>query len=361
MARPGAGTSPATVTDTVTDTESIASPVIGDPGLERDIDALLDDLGVEANRPVVREILTSAIALARDDHDRLDLKITAAALEEMRRAFLVFKPFRDVRKVTIFGSARTRSTDAMYALARDLAAGLAAQGWMVVTGAGPGIMAAGAEGSGPEMSLGVNIRLPFEQQANEYNQDRSRLVTMKYFFTRKLMLVKESAGFACLPGGFGTLDETLELLTLMQTGKAEPAPVVLLDEPGGTYWLRFEQFVLDELLAHGLINPTDLDTWLRTSSVTEACEELTGFYANYHSLRYVGDRLVMRVQRAPDDELLARITAAARDITTDGQVLVSEPLPPERDDHPDLPRLVLRPVPRHHGGLHRLIDLVNEA
>ena len=356
MVRSPVGASPATWTDTT----SVAPPAVGDPGLERDIDALLDDLGVESNRAVVREILTSAIALAREDHDRLDLKITAAALEEMRRAFLVFKPFRDVRKATIFGSARTGRTDAMYGLARDLAAGLAAHGWMVVTGAGPGIMAAGAEGAGPEMSLGVNIRLPFEQEPNDA-QDRSRLVTMKYFFTRKLMLVKESAGFASLPGGFGTLDETLELLTLMQTGKAEPAPVVLLDEPGGSYWLHFEQFVIDELLAHGMINPTDLDTWLRTTSVTEACQELTGFYSNYHSLRYVGDRLVIRMHRAPDEDLLARIVAAAGPIATDGQVLVSGPLPPERDDVSDLPRLVLRPIPRHHGGLRRLIDLVNEA
>jgi uncharacterized protein (TIGR00730 family) len=349
-----------TETDTV-QTGTGPPPAISDPGLQRDIESLLDELGVGGLRGVVRDILTSALRLACEDHDRLDLKITAVALEEMRQAFLVFRPFRDVQKATVFGSARTRPEDPSYRLARELAAGLAQRGWMVVTGAGPGIMAAAAEGAGRSMSLGVNIRLPFEQQANEFVEDEARLVTMKYFFTRKLMLMKESAGFASLPGGFGTLDETLELLTLMQTGKAQPAPLVLAERPGGTFWSHFEGFVVDELLGAGMIAPADLRWWLRTTSVEEACEELTGFYANYHSLRYVGDRLVLRMRRRPSDELLARITEAARDVTVDGRVLRSGPLPPERDDVPHLARLVLRPVPRHQGRLRALIDLVNGA
>jgi uncharacterized protein (TIGR00730 family) len=333
----------------------------GDPGVDADLDRLLDDLGVVENRAVIREVFVSAVRLAQGGHTRLDLKITSAALEEMRQAFSILQPFRDVPKVTIFGSARTRSDDPAYALARDLARGLATEGWMVVTGAGPGIMAAGTEGAGPGMSLGVNIRLPFEQMANEFVEDQERLVTMKYFFTRKLMLIKESKGFVSLPGGFGTLDETFELLTLQQTGKSDPAPIVLLDKPGGTYWAGWERFVADEVEAGGMISPTDHQLWLNTTSVEAACDEITGFYANYHSQRYVGDRLVIRMQRSLDADTLDRINRTCGDLTTDGRITRSGPLPPERDDHPELARLLLRYAPRHYGRLRPLIDLINSG
>ena len=335
----------------------------GDAALDADLVQLLDDVGADVNRNLLLEILVSAMRLALADHSRLDLKITAAAIEEMRQAFALFEAFRDVPKVTIFGSARTRPDDPAYEAARDLASELAELGWMVVTGAGPGIMAAGTEGAGPDMSLGVNIRLPFEQVANGFSEDTDRLVTMKYFFTRKLMLIKESKGFVSLPGGFGTLDETYELLTLVQTGKADPTPIVLLDTPHGTYWRGWRHFVVTEVEAIGAISPSDHSLWFLTDDVGAACDEVTGFYANYHSLRYVGDRLVMRMQRPVDDELLTRISAAGADLTTDGRVTRTRALRPEveSDDVVDLARIMLRYTTRHYGKLRPIIDLVNQA
>src|SRR5687768_5608665 len=227
------------------------------PDIAERIDAFVDELSVRRNRDLVEDMVADVVELARQNGDRLDLKIASAALAEMRTAFAVFGPYRQVPKVTIFGSARTRRDDPLYAQTRDLAAALAAQGWMVITGAGPGIMAAGQEGAGRDMSFGINIRLPFEQGANEFIADDPKLVEMKYFFTRKLMLLKESDGFAVMPGGFGTLDETFELLTLIQTGKAEPSPIVLLEVEGGTYWHQFEEFVRHEVGRRGLIDDDD--------------------------------------------------------------------------------------------------------
>src|SRR5690606_27433829 len=216
----------------------------------------------------------TGIGLGLDGSDRLDLKITTAALSEMRAAFELFAPYTHIPKVTIFGSARTRAEDALYRQTTEVAAALAAKGWMVVTGAGPGIMQAAAEGAGPENSLGVSIRLPFEEKPNAIVGANARNVAMKYFFTRKLMLVKESRGFVCVPGGFGTLDEMFELLTLQQTGKAEPTPIVLLDAPGGTFWKGLERFVEDQLIPSGVISPHDLDRVLITDSVDAALEDI---------------------------------------------------------------------------------------
>ena len=198
------------------------------------------------------------MALATDDVDRLDLKIATAALAEMRDAFRVFAPYRDAPKVTIFGSARTQPDDPEYDQARQVAAELAGHGWMVVTGAGPGIMAAGMEGAGRERSIGVSIRLPFEQAANSIIAGDHKYVSMKYFFTRKLMLIKESKAFISLPGGFGTLDETFELLTLTQTGKGLPVPIVFLDMPGDTYWVAVKAFIEEQLVSRGLVSPHDI-------------------------------------------------------------------------------------------------------
>src|SRR5215210_7154882 len=276
----------------------------GDSDLDERLVEVLRAAGADRDVDQLFEILVSVVKLAGDDADRLNLKITNAALKEMREAFNVFAPYCDVPKVTIFGSARTLPEDPLYLQTRDLAATLAAAGWIIVTGAGPGIMSAGAEGAGPEHSLGVNIRLPFEQPNPAFATD-NRLVTMKYFFTRKLMLMKESAGFAVLPGGFGTLDEVFELLTLLQTGKAAPAPIVLLEVPGGTYWRNWERFVRDEVVARGLVSPDDLVLLRITDDVATATQELLGFFRNYHSIRYVGARLIIRLRAAPTRAELA--------------------------------------------------------
>jgi uncharacterized protein (TIGR00730 family) len=332
----------------------------GDPELDRRLSELLDLVGATADRDQLFEILASAVGLAGDGADRLDLKITNAALAEMRRAFRVFAPWHDVPKVTIFGSARTRSDDPLYSQARDLAAALAGAGWMVVTGAGPGIMAAGAEGAGPDHTIGVNIRLPFEG-TNPFVGDNRKLVVMKYFFTRKLMLMKESAGFVVLPGGFGTLDETFELLTLLQTGKAAPAPIVLLDVPGGGYWRGWQDFVGHEVVGRGLAGPDDVGLCHLTDDVDDAVGHVLGFYRNYHSLRRVGSRLVIRLRAEPWPEELQELNRAFADLCVEGGIEASPPLPPEvaGNDHLELFRLVLAFDRMSYARLRALIDALN--
>jgi uncharacterized protein (TIGR00730 family) len=333
----------------------------GDDDLDARLVDLLDAAGATDDRDQLFEILASAVLLAGDGPDRLDLKITNAAIKEMREAFQMFAPYRDVSKVTIFGSARTRPDDPLYAQTHDLAAALADLGWMIITGAGPGIMAAGMEGAGRERAIGVLIRLPFEGGANDVIAGDDKLIEMKYFFTRKLMLIKESAAFVALPGGFGTLDETFELFTLVQTGKAMPVPIVLLDTPGGTYWKGWERFIVEEVAGNGMISAEDESLYLVTDSVSEAVEEIERFSRNYHSLRMVGDRLVIRLHAPPTREELDGLTEEFGDILTSGRIERTKPFPPEvsGQDHLDLPRIVLRFDNHGFGRLRSLIDALN--
>ena len=333
----------------------------GSPSLDAQLNELLDELGVRDNRDQIFEIMATVIRLAGDHPDRLDLKITNAALREMRQAFRVFAPYREVPKVTIFGSARTAPTDEAYAQARDVAHALAGRGWMVITGAGPGVMAAGLEGAGRAMSFGINIRLPFEQGANEFIANDPKLVEMKYFFTRKLMLMKESDGFIALPGGFGTLDEMLELLTLVQTGKAEPSPLVLLDHRGGHYWHAWDDFVHAEVASRGFIDEDDRALYRITDDCDAAVHEITSFYRNYHSRRFVGQRLVVRLRAEPTDEELERLNAQFGDICASGRIEKSGPLSAEIEDndHLNLARILFVFDRRQHGRFRLLIDALN--
>jgi uncharacterized protein (TIGR00730 family) len=326
-----------------------------------DLRAVMADAGITENTDLIARILATGVGLGLDGASRLDLKITTAALAEMRAAFQHFAPYAGVPKVTIFGSARTRPDDPVYRAAADVAAALAGRGWMVVTGAGPGIMQAAAEGAGPERSLGVSIRLPFEERPNAVIAENARNVAMKYFFTRKLMLVKESHGFVCVPGGFGTLDELFELLTLQQTGKAEPTPIVLLDKPGGTFWRGLERFVDEQLAGSGLISPDDFDRLLLTESVDDAAAAITDFWRNYDSLRWVGDRLVLRLKAEPTDAEVSALNDEFGPLLTSGRIERSGPLRAEADDEAraQLPRLVMQLSPIHVGSLHRLIRAVN--
>jgi uncharacterized protein (TIGR00730 family) len=326
------------------------------------LDELLDYFGVHANRDQLIEILETVERMAVGGTDRLDLKITNAALREMAEAFAMFAPYKTERKITMFGSARTLPTDPLYAHARDLAALLARHGWSTLTGAGPGIMAAGLEGAGPERSFGINISLPFEQGANDFIKDNPKLVSMKYFFTRKLLLIKESFAYAVLPGGFGTLDEAFELLTLLQTGKAEPAPVILLDVPGYSYWRKWNAFVLDELATRGLISPGDEHFYKIADTVEDAAAEVLGFYRNYHSLRWVGETLVLRIENRPTEEEVARLSEEFADIMRGPLRLLDGPLPPERreGDFPELPRLALNFDRMAYSRLRQLIDALNQ-
>jgi len=334
----------------------------GDPELDAKIVDLLDTLGVTANRDQLHEMLQTFARLARGHPDRLDLKIANAALREMYDGFEVFAPYRSTRKITMFGSARTLPSDPLYAQARDLASRLAALGWSTVTGAGPGIMAAGLEGAGPRNSFGINIRLPFEQEPNQFIVSDPKLVSMKYFFTRKLLLVKESDGYAVLPGGFGTLDESFELLTLLQTGKAQPAPVVLLEVPGGSYWHAWDRFVREEVAGRGLISPEDSSFFLITDDVLEAAAEILGFYRNYHSFRWVGGRLVLRLQARPTDREVATLSEEFKDLLQHGTMqLLPGPLPVEvrEDDHLELARVAFSFDRHSYAKLRQLIDALN--
>jgi uncharacterized protein (TIGR00730 family) len=334
----------------------------GDPEIDTLVMELLDRAGASVDRDQLFEILASGVGLAGDKADRLDLKITNAALQEMRDAFSMFAPYANESKVTIFGSARVQRDDPLYIQTVAVARALAERGWMVVTGAGPGLMEAGMEGAGREHAIGVLIRLPFESGANEVIAGDPKLTEMKYFFTRKLMLMKESDAFVALPGGYGTLDETFELLTLMQTGKAVPAPVVLLEMPGGTYWQGLERWLHDDVARHGLISPNDASLYKVTDSVEAAIDEIEGFYRNYHSLRFVGDRLVLRLHAPPTDEELAALNEQFADIVVRGSITRTEALTPEvtSKDNVELARLLLRFDRRSYGRLRQLIDALNQ-
>jgi uncharacterized protein (TIGR00730 family) len=323
--------------------------------------SIVKELGVSENVRLAEELVFEALGLIGDEPDTLNLKIATAALTEMRDAYEMFQPYKHERKVSIFGSARTKPEDPLYDQARRLAASLADRGWMTVTGAGPGIMQAGMEGAGRERSIGVSIRLPFESGANSIIAGDEKHVSMKYFFTRKLMLIKESQGFVCLPGGFGTLDEMFELLTLTQTGKGLPVPIVLLDEPDDPFWEGVDTFVRAQLIERGLVSPNDLTLYTITNSCDEAVETIDRFYSNYHSLRFVGDRLVLRLKQGPDDLQLDALNEQFGHLIESGSIERSEPSKAERRDE-DLityDRISLRFAKRGYAELISMIGVVN--
>lgn len=334
----------------------------GDPAIDARLVELLDHVDVE-DREHVFELMVSAIRLGREDVDRGELKLVAAAVKEFRYAFNVFAPYEGIPKCTVFGSARTTAGDPAYTCAHDFAAAIAAQGWMVITGAGPGIMEAAHAGAGADRSFGVNIVLPFEADANPVIADDPKLINFKYFFPRKVMFVKESHAFVMLPGGFGTMDEAFELLTLIQTGKSVPAPIVLLDPPGSTYWRRWKEFVELELRDEGLISDDDLALVMVTDSLDEAVEEVCRFYRCYHSIRFVGSRLVMRLHRRVDDDELAELNRRFGHIVERGEIERIDVTEAEaRDgDHVHLHRLAFRFDRRSWAGVRRLIDALNDA
>lgn len=302
--------------------------------------------------------------LQAEDTSEIDLKILSRTFKELRYAFKVFSPYRFDRKVTVFGSARTLPEQPAYQQAVEFGRKMAEMDWLVLTGAASGIMEAGHIGAGREKAMGVNIMLPFEQEANPVIAGDPKLVNMKYFFTRKLMFVKECHGFCMLPGGFGTLDEAFEVLTLMQTGKRELAPVVLLDAPGDDFWQEWHQFIQKRLLKDRMISEEDLALYTITDSVDDAVEEITHFYRNFHSQRFVKRNLVLRLQEKPSEEFLDSLNTEFSDILASGKIELSEALPEEADE-PEaksiahLPRLVMHFNRRNLGRLRMLIDALN--
>ena len=327
------------------------------PGDSQEIDPLPDDHIAD----LVQTIKESADKLAADGSSRGDLKLLSRAVRELRYAFKVFSPYRRQRKVTIFGSARTQPDEPAYQAAVELGRAMADNKWLVVTGAASGIMEAGHRGAGREHSMGLNIMLPFEQSANPIIAGDPKLVHMKYFFTRKLMFVKECDAVICLPGGFGTLDEAMEVVTLLQTGKRDMVPVVLLDPPGGLYWRGFDDFVRAHLMRGRMISPEDFSLYKLTDSVTDAVQEVLRFFRVYHSMRYVKQSLVFRLQEPLHPLRLEEINAQFTDILSEGRFTQSAALPVEKDE-PELlklPRLVFHFNRRSLGRLRQLIDLIN--
>jgi uncharacterized protein (TIGR00730 family) len=333
----------------------------GDPVIDQKIRAFLDDPAIEIeNEDRLHDILETTFRMARTAN-RGEMKLIARSLRELGRAFRVYAPYRGTRKVSIFGSARTTTADPAYAITRDFSREIASRGWMVITGAGPGIMAAGHEGAGKKHSFGVGIMLPMEQSANGFIAGDPKLIDFKYFFTRKITFMKESDAFVLLPGGFGTLDEAFELLTLMQTGKTTIRPVVLLDPPGGHYWSHWLEFIQEHLIAAALASPEDLSFFEPADSIDSAVSAIERFYANYHSARYVGERLVLRMKRAPDVAQLTRLNRDFADIVRTGALEVVNITPAEAKDNDatGLQRLAFHPV-HNFGRIRQLIDSLNQ-
>lgn len=311
------------------------------------------------NQDLLQEILVTACRLAHDNTERGSVKLLNKALAELRYAFKVFAPYEGVRKISVFGSARTPEDHQDYRTAVEFCRRIKEAGWMVITGAGEGIMKAGHDGAGASMSFGVAIHLPFEQRTNTVIADDEKLVNFRYFFTRKLMFMKEASAVALFPGGFGTQDEGFEALTLIQTGKAPLIPIVLLEQPGGTYWLQWRAYVKSELLVAGMIHPDDLNLIFITDSVDAAVEEVVRFYRVYHSMRFVGNDLVLRIQRRLSSDTLTRLNDEFGSILTAGRIEQVPALPQEAGEYPDLPRLKLRFDRRSAGKLRHLVNVVN--
>ena len=320
----------------------------------------------EAHHPpsleqMVQQIRETADKLIRDNAARGDVKLLNTALKELRYSFKIFAPYRQKRKVTVFGSARLPAEHPAFQQAVAFSHKIAETGWMVITGAASGIMEAGHVGAGRERSIGVNILLPFEQEANPIIRGDLKLMNLRYFFTRKLLFIKEADAVALFPGGFGTQDEGFEALTLVQTGKSQLLPIVLVDEPGGDYWTQWERYIRDVLLKRGLISPTDMSLFKVTDSAEEAVAEVLNFYRVYHSMRYVRRDLVLRLAHKLPEALLERLRQEFADIVVSGTVAQTEALPEESNDAhvAGLPRLRFHFDRRNHGRLRQLVDLIN--
>ena len=333
------------------------------PEFEARVHQLVKDWGAGKAPELIEELIATALKMARDGMGTGDLKLMNRSLKELRYAAKVFAPYRGVRKVVVFGSARTAITEPEAQLAEEFGRQMVANDYMVITGGGDGIMGAAQRGAGREHSFGLNIRLPFEQRANEVIDGDAKLINFNYFFTRKLNFVKETHAYALFPGGFGTMDEGFEALTLMQTGKALIIPIVLLDRPDGAYWETWMRFLTDHLLKQGLISREDFNFIKIAHNVEEAVVEIVGFYKNYQSSRWVGSQLVFRLCRRVTKRALAELNREFSEMLRSGQIVQRGPLPQERNqpEIAELPRLVFTPHRSAFGRYRQLIDAINLA
>jgi len=329
--------------------------------LANELRALINTLPNTQKGNWIQQAVHVLMRLAQEDIATADWKTITRTLQDLEKGFTVFQPYRHTRKVTVFGSARISPETEEYALAKQFSQCLAQQGFMVMTGAGGGIMAAGNEGAGHGNSFGLNIQLPFEQEANSYIRDDEKLIGFKYFFTRKLFFLRESDAIALFPGGYGTQDEAFECLTLCQTGKQPPIPLVLIDKPGGNYWKSWDSYIRHHLIKDGLVSPDDDCIYTITDDLDVACQAINNFYRVYHSSRYVGDLLVMRLNGTPSDAQVAWLNQAFSDILVGGEIEKSPPLNQENGDGTEsLPRLVFHFNQRDLGRLYKLIRTINQ-
>jgi uncharacterized protein (TIGR00730 family) len=329
--------------------------------IEAQVVAWLREQSSSGNEVLIVEMIRTIAKLAADGTSRGELKILNRALKELRHAFKVFAPYSGVRKVSIFGSTHIKENDPYYHLARDLAQRLVQEGLMVITGAGPGIMQAGHEGAGPERSFGVNIRLPAAQQPNRFIRDDSKLMSFHFFFTRKLMFVKEADAVVIFPGGFGTHDELSESLTLAQTGKSQIVPIILMDLPGEAYWKAWERFVREAMLSRRYIAGTEFSFFKIMDNIDTAIGEIKSFYRNFHSYRFVRHDLVIRLNHSPPPALIDTLNQNFTDILKGGKIQQTEPLAEEADDPRalHLPRLRVPFNREDFARLRQMIDVIN--
>ncbi len=330
---------------------------------DESIDRLIELVGGIHYPEIIREMILASLKAGQEAEEKADLKLMNSTLKEMRFTTKVFGPYRNKRKITVFGSARTRPEEPVYYMARVFGQKLVEAGYMVITGGGGGIMEAVNEGAGSEHSFGVNIRLPFEQQPNPTVNGNPRLITYKYFFNRKVAFLKEASAVALFPGGFGTLDEVMETLTLIQTGKHDLIPLVLIDEPGGTYWSRWMQFFEKELLAEGYITASDFYLFERVNSVESAVERINRFYRRFHSQRVVDKKMVIRLTSRISEDAVRELNERFSEILVPGgRISLSCSLPIEEDEPElsDLPRLIIDFNRKDFGLLRKLIDVVND-
>ena len=336
----------------------------GDAALDDRVRQLVCDAGCEKTGEIIAEMMITALKMGRDQTSIADLKLFSRSLKELRYAANAFAPYRKVRKVVVFGSART-APDEPESVAAELFSRRMHEehGYMTITGGGEGIMGAAQRGAGRDNSFGLNIRLPFEQRANETIHGDPKLINFKYFFTRKLNFLKETHAVVLFPGGFGTMDEGFEVLTLMQTGKARILPVVCVDKPGGRYWETWVRFLRDDLLQLGLISADDFHLFKITRSVDAAIAEIVQFYRTFRSYRWVGQRLVIRLEKKLTPAAIADLNANFTDVIREGEITQTAALPEEQNE-PEiatLPRLVLLPKRKNFGRIRQLLDAINAA
>jgi uncharacterized protein (TIGR00730 family) len=336
---------------------------IGNAQIDQRIRDLVCDYGCNSSSDFIQEMIVTALKIGRDGLDQADLKLFNRSLRELRYAARVFSKYTEHQKVVVFGSARTPAEAPEAQAAEAFGRKMREHGYMLITGGGDGIMGAAQRGAGRENSFGLNIRLPFEQHANAVIDGDPKLITFNYFFTRKLNFVKETHAVALFPGGFGTLDEGFEVLTLMQTGKGRIFPIVFVDEPNGTYWKTLLDFLKNHLQEHGLVSPEDFNLFHLFTNVDEAVEHIVGFYRNYRSYRWVGKRLVIRLKTALTEEAIEALNLEFSDLLAQGCIEATAPLPEEynQPDLADQPRLLLAPQRHNLGRLRALIDAINLA